>query len=85
MNYVYCAHRKYSLNVFKKLKKKYKNFILVNGKDNLTLSKIKKINPQFIFNRYSTVQVYDASPNLHVTSSHEFCPQQHTRNWFVRM
>ena len=49
MNYVYCAHRKYSLNVFKKLKKKYKNFILVNGKDNLTLSKIKKINPQFIF------------------------------------
>ena len=49
MNYVYCAHRKYSLNVFKKLKKKYKNFILVNGNDNLTLSKIKKINPQFIF------------------------------------
>ena len=49
MNYVYCAHRKYSLNVFKKLKKIYKNFILVNGKDNLTLSKIKKINPQFIF------------------------------------
>ena len=49
MNYVYCAHRKYSLNVFKKLKKKYKNFILVNGKDNLTLPKIKKINPQFIF------------------------------------
>ena len=49
MNYVYCAHRKYSLNVFKKLKKKYKNFILINGKDNLTLSKIKKINPKFIF------------------------------------
>ena len=49
MNYVYCAHRKYSLNVFKKLKKKYKNFILINGKDNLTLSKLKKINPQFIF------------------------------------
>ena len=49
MNYVYCAHRKYSLNVFKKLKKKNKNFILVNGNDNLTLSKIKKINPQFIF------------------------------------
>ena len=49
MNYVYCAHRKYSLNVFKKLKKNYKNFILINGKDNLTLSKIKKINPEFVF------------------------------------
>jgi methionyl-tRNA formyltransferase len=49
MNYVYCAHRNYSLNVFKKLKKKYKNLILINGKNNLTLSKIKKINPQLIF------------------------------------
>ncbi len=49
MKYVYCAHRNYSLNVFKKLKKKYKNFILINGKNNFTLSKIKKINPQLIF------------------------------------
>ncbi len=49
MNYVYCAHREYSLNVFKKLKKKYKNFILIKGKENLTISKIQNIDPKFIF------------------------------------
>ena len=49
MNYVYCAHRKYSLNVFKKLKKKYKNFILIKDKENLTISKIQNIDPKFIF------------------------------------
>ena len=49
MNYVYCAHREYSLNVFKKLKKKYKNFILIKDKENLTISKIQNIDPKFIF------------------------------------
>jgi len=49
MNYVYCAYRAYSINVFKKLKKKYKNFVLIDSNDKLTLSKIKKINPKFIF------------------------------------
>jgi len=49
MNYVCCAHREYSLNVFKKLKKKYKNFILIKGKENLTISKIQNIDPKFIF------------------------------------
>ena len=49
MNYVYCAHREYSFNVFKKLKKKYKNFILIDDKKKLTLSKLNKINPKFIF------------------------------------
>ena len=49
MNYVYCAHREYSFNVFKKLKKKYKNFTLIDNKKKLTLSRLKKINPEFIF------------------------------------
>ena len=49
MNYVYCAHREYSFNVFKKLKRKYKNFTLIDNKKKLTLSRLKKINPEFIF------------------------------------
>ena len=49
MNYVYCAHREYSFNVFKKLKRKYKNFTLLDNKKKLTLSRLKKINPEFIF------------------------------------
>ena len=49
MNYVYCAHRDYSINVFNKLKKKYKNLTLIKNRKELSLSKIKKLNPKFIF------------------------------------
>tara|TARA_Y100001949_G_C15986674_1_gene330950 strand:+ start:2381 stop:3136 length:756 start_codon:yes stop_codon:yes gene_type:complete len=49
MNYLFCGYREYSLNIFKKLQKRYKNFHLITKKESLTYSKIKKINPKFIF------------------------------------
>ncbi len=48
MIYVICAYREYSLELYRKLKKNY-DFILITKKKDLTLKKIKKINPKFIF------------------------------------
>ena len=49
MKYVFCAYREHSFNVYKKLKKRYSGIILINKKENLTIKKIKKINPKYIF------------------------------------
>lgn len=49
MKYVFCAYREHSFNVYKKLKKRYSDIILINKKENLTIKKIKKINPKYIF------------------------------------
>lgn len=48
MTYVICAYRKYTLELYKKLAKKYK-FILIKNKRKLTYRNIKKINPKIIF------------------------------------
>lgn len=48
MTYVICAYRKYALELYKKLAKKYK-FILIKDKRKLTCQNIKKINPKIIF------------------------------------
>jgi len=37
------------MNVFKKLKKRYKNFVLIDKPENLTMKKLVKINPKYIF------------------------------------
>ena len=72
MNYVYCAYRAYSINVFKKLKKKYKNFVLIDSNDKLTLSKIKKINPKFIFfPDWSWIVSDEIIKNFHCVCIHE--------------
>ena len=49
MNYVFCAYREYSLEIYKKLKKRYKNFFLIKEPKKLTLKNIQKINPKYIF------------------------------------
>ena len=72
MNYVYCAYRAYSINVFKKLKKKYKNFVLIDSNDKLALSKIKKINPKFIFfPDWSWIVSDEIIKNFHCVCIHE--------------
>ena len=49
MNYLFCGYRNYSIQVFNKLQIRYKNFHLITKKESLTFSKIKKINPKYIF------------------------------------
>ena len=49
MNYLFCGYRDYSIEIFKKLQKRYKNFHLITKKESLTYSKIKKITPKYIF------------------------------------
>jgi len=49
MNYVFCAYRDYSLEIYKKIKTRYKNFILITNIKQLTLKNIQKINPKYIF------------------------------------
>ena len=49
MKYIFCAYREHSFNVYKKLKKRYKDIILINKKENLTIEKIKKIKPKYVF------------------------------------
>jgi len=49
MNYVFCAYRDYSLEIYKKIKTRYKNFVLITDPKQLTLKKIQKINPKYIF------------------------------------
>jgi len=49
MNYVFCAYRDYSLEIYKKIKIRYKNFILITNTKQLSLKNIQKINPKYIF------------------------------------
>jgi methionyl-tRNA formyltransferase len=47
--YVICAYRSYALELYDKLSKKYKNFILIKDRKKLNYNYIKKINPTIIF------------------------------------
>jgi len=49
MNYVFCAYRDYSLEIYKKIKTRYKNFVLITDPKQLTFKKIQKIDPKYIF------------------------------------
>lgn len=49
MVYIFCAYRKWALNLYGKLRKKYKNLILVDSPKKLTLRFVKKYEPEFIF------------------------------------
>ena len=49
MNYLFCAHRRWALELYTKLNKKYKNMILLDNPKKLKLNYIKKINPKLIF------------------------------------
>jgi len=49
MNYLFCAHRNWALELYTKLNKKYKNMILLDNPKKLKLNYIKKINPKLIF------------------------------------
>jgi len=48
VTYVICAYRKYALELYRRLAKKYK-FVLIHDKKKLTYRNIKKINPKIIF------------------------------------
>lgn len=47
--YVICAYRSYALELYDKLSKKYKNFVLIKDRKKLNYNYIKKINPTIIF------------------------------------
>lgn len=49
MNYLFCAHRSWALELYTKLNKKHKNMILLDNPKKLKLNYIKKINPKLIF------------------------------------
>ena len=49
MVYLFCAHREWSIRLFEKLSKKYKNIILLTSPKKLSIKYVKKINPKFIF------------------------------------
>jgi len=49
MVYVFCAYRDWALELYDKLFKKNKNFILIKSPEKLSLKKITKINPKYIF------------------------------------
>jgi len=48
MTYVICAYRRYALDLYDQLARKYK-FVLIRNKQRLTYKNIKKINPKIIF------------------------------------
>jgi len=48
MTYVICAYRRYALDLYRRLAKKYK-FVLISNKQKITYKNIKKINPKIIF------------------------------------
>mgnify|MGYP003347168232 CR=1 FL=1 len=48
MTYVICAYRKFALDLYSQLARKYK-FVLISDKQKLTYKNIKKINPKIIF------------------------------------
>jgi methionyl-tRNA formyltransferase len=49
LNYIFCGYRKWSLELFNLINKKYNGFHLVKTPKQLTYKKIKKLNPKFIF------------------------------------
>lgn len=49
MTYIFCAYRKWALELYHNISKKYKDMILIDNPKKLTLKKIEKISPEYIF------------------------------------
>ena len=49
MNFIFCAYRDWSLELYEKLSKKYNNITLIKSPKKLSIKNIKNINPDFIF------------------------------------
>jgi len=49
MTYLFCAYRDWALELYEKLNKKYHDMILIKSPKKLTYSRVKTINPKFIF------------------------------------
>lgn len=49
MVYLFCAYRKWALQLYNTLKKRYKTFTLLDDPKKLTFKYVKKINPNLIF------------------------------------
>ena len=49
MTFLFCAYRKWALELYDKLHKKHKNMKLITSPKKLTLAYVKKIKPQYIF------------------------------------
>ena len=49
MTYLFCGYRNWTIELYKKLSKRNKNFVLVSNRKKLTFDYVKKINPKFIF------------------------------------
>ncbi len=46
---IFCAHREWSLKLYKKLQNKKKNLVLIKSPKKLTLKIVEKHNPKYIF------------------------------------
>jgi len=49
LNYIFCAYRKWALELFELINKKHDGFVLIKKPKQLTIKKIKQINPKYIF------------------------------------
>ena len=47
--YLFCAYRPWAIELYKKLSKKYNDFVLISNKDKLTINFVQKLNPKAIF------------------------------------
>lgn len=49
MVYLFCAYRKWALELYDMISKKHKNFVLLNDPKKLTTKYLQRINPEIIF------------------------------------
>lgn len=49
LTYLYCAYRSWSIELFKKLSKRYKKMKLLKNPKKLTFDYVQKLNPELIF------------------------------------
>lgn len=49
MTYLYCAYRKWALNLYEELSKEFNDMILIKNQKKLTLKTVNRINPKYIF------------------------------------
>lgn len=49
MVYLFCAYRKWALELYDMISKKHKNFVLLNDPKKLTSKYLQRINPEIIF------------------------------------
>ena len=72
MKYLFCAYRRWALELHKKLAKKHKGMRLLNKPKKLTYSYVRKLNPDFIFfPDWSWIVPHEIFSNFNCVCFHE--------------